>query len=327
MSVHEAECALSVNDLRISYSNGEDVHDVLRGVSFSVGKGETYGIVGESGCGKSTLGYSVVRYLAGNAMVRSGSIHISGRDVNQLPPSELRRLRARKVSVVYQNPGAALNPTIRIGELLEEAFRLAGVARSEARSRALAMLKAVKLTDPESVMKRFAHQLSGGMQQRVVIAMALAKDPELLILDEPTTGLDATVEAEVLDLVGELQRKFGTAVLLISHNIEVVRRVCARVGVLYGGRIVEEGATNDVLERPSHPYTAGLLGCLPQLGVDKRRNSLHTIPGHPPEPSTKIAGCLFAERCPRVEEVCRVDEPQFTTVGRGHRLVATSPKR
>src|ERR1700676_2133011 len=261
--------ALQLDDLEVVYNVRGDDREVLRGVSLTVGAGEAYGLVGESGCGKSTTALAVVRYLPRNGRVRRGSIRVADDDVLALSREELRRLRADKLSMVYQNPADALNPALRIGEQVAEVFRVRGTARGEALEQARDALARVQIADPGSVLARYPHQLSGGMQQRVVIAMALAKDPALLILDEPTTGLDATVEAEVLDLIAALQADFNTAVLFISHNLGVIRKMCERVGVLYAGTLVEEGPVANILHDPRHPYTVGLIRCIPRGGVRK----------------------------------------------------------
>jgi peptide/nickel transport system ATP-binding protein len=219
--------------------------------------------------------------------------------------------------MVYQNPGGALNPTIRVGDQVAETFTIAGVRDSEAGERAEEMLRKVQISDPGRVMRRYPHQLSGGMQQRVVIAMALAKDPTLLILDEPTTGLDATVEAEVLDLVAALRREFGTSVLFISHNLDVIARMCDRVGVLYAGRLVEEGPVQSVFDDPRHPYAVGLLRCLPRGGVRKDRERLDTIPGFLPQLGADLPACVFVDRCGLAQDICRQEEPPFFEIGGG----------
>ena len=311
--------ALELEDLDVVYRvRGRD-RQVLRGVSLSVRRGEAYGLVGESGCGKSTAALAVVQYLPRNGRVRSGDIKIDGRDVLSRSRSELRTLRAKDVSMVYQNPGTALNPAIRIGKQVAEVFTVRGLSRADAIERARDALKLVQIADPASVMERYAHQLSGGMQQRVVIAMALAKDPALLILDEPTTGLDATVEAEVLDLVAGLQAQLNTSVLFISHNLGVIAKMCARVGVLYAGRVVEEGPVEEVLQEPRHPYTVGLLRCIPRGGVRKDQGRLDTIPGFLPNLGEELPGCVFAPRCALVQEICVTEEPPLYEVGSEHR--------
>ncbi|MBA3476672.1 MAG: ABC transporter ATP-binding protein, partial [Actinobacteria bacterium] len=296
---------------------GKD-RQVLRGVNLAVGRGESYGLVGESGCGKSTAALAAVRYLARNGRVRSGAIRVAGKDVLALSASELRRLRANDVAMVYQNPGAALNPSLKIGAQVAESFVARGVARREAGDRALEALRRVQIADPSSVLGRYPHQLSGGMQQRVIIAMALAKDPSLLILDEPTTGLDATVEAEVLDLVSQLQAELHTSVLFISHNLGVIAKMCDRVGVLYAGRLVEEGPVATVLNDPRHPYTVGLLRCIPRGGAHKDHGRLDTIPGFLPQLGAEMPGCVYADRCPLADERCVAEEPPLAEVTPGH---------
>ena len=313
-----SEAALSLRDVDVVYRVRGIDRPVLRGLSLEIGRGESYGLVGESGCGKSTAALTIVRYLARNGRVSGGSISVAGRDVLSLRSSALRRFRGETVSMVYQNPGAALNPSLRVGGQVAEAFTVLGVPSSEAHERAREALAHVQIADPGSVMSRYPHQLSGGMQQRVVIAMALAKNPALLILDEPTTGLDATVEAEVLDLVAQLQRELDTAVLFISHNLGVISKMCGRVGVLYAGRLVEEGPVRTVLRDPRHPYTVGLLRCIPRGGVRKDHGRLDTIPGFLPSLGAALSGCVFADRCAFADDRCRTEEPPLITIEGGH---------
>jgi peptide/nickel transport system ATP-binding protein len=310
--------ALELRELEVVYRvRGRD-RPVLRGVSLQVERGRSYGLVGESGCGKSTAALAIVRYLPRNGRVRSGSITVAGTDALALRGRALREYHARNVSMVYQNPGAALNPSIRVGPQLAEAFTVLGVARGEAEDRARAALSRVQIADPSSVMSRYPHQLSGGMQQRALIAMALAKNPALLILDEPTTGLDATVEAEVLDLVSQLQAELHTSVLFISHNLGVISKMCSRVGVLYAGRLVEEGPVEAVLRDPRHPYTVGLLRCIPRGGVRKDHGRLDTIPGFLPSLGVDLPGCVFADRCALADDHCHTHEPPLETIASGH---------
>jgi peptide/nickel transport system ATP-binding protein len=310
--------ALELRDLDVAYRvRGRD-RQVLRGVTLSVRRGEAYGLVGESGCGKSTAALAVVQYLPRNGRVRSGAIKIDGRDVLAMSRPELLALRADAVSMVYQNPGTALNPSLRVGRQVAEVLTVRGSSKAEAMEGAEQALRLVQIADPGSVMHRYPHQLSGGMQQRVIIAMALAKNPSLLILDEPTTGLDATVEAEVLDLVAGLQSELHTSVLFISHNLGVIAKMCDRVGVLYAGRLVEEGAVDSVLQDPRHPYTVGLLRCIPRGGVRKDHGRLDTIPGFLPNLGEELPGCVFADRCALAQEICVAEEPPLYDVGGTH---------
>jgi peptide/nickel transport system ATP-binding protein len=309
--------AIELQDVDVVYRvRGRD-RAVLRGLSLSIGEGESFGLVGESGCGKTTAAFTIMRHLPRNGRVVSGSIRVNGEDLLRMSGAEIRRLRATTLSMVYQNPGAALNPAIRVGPQVAEAFTLLGREADEARERAHEMLRKVQISDPARVMRRYPHQLSGGMQQRVVIAMALAKNPTLLILDEPTTGLDATVEAEVLELIAALRQEFGTSVLFISHNLAVIAKMCERVGVLYAGRLVEEGAADAVFADPRHPYTVGLLRCIPRGGVRKDETPLDTIPGFLPRLGAEIQGCVFTPRCGLAQEICRQEEPPLYPLGNG----------
>jgi peptide/nickel transport system ATP-binding protein len=295
--------------------NGRD-RRVLTDLNLRIGRGEAYGLVGESGCGKSTAAFAAMRYLAPGGRIGRGRISVGGQDLAALSPAELRDLRSHKVSMVYQDPARALNPSIQIGRQMAEVFE-AGVTitPAQARSRAADMLARVRIADTGRVLDAYPHQLSGGMQQRVVIAMALSIDPTLLIMDEPTTALDATVEAEILDLIAALRAEFGTALLFISHNLRVVARICDRMGVLYAGALVEEGPADAIFAAPQHPYTAGLLRSLPRPGLRKDKTRLETIEGFPPPPGTDIAGCIFAPRCPIATERCAQDEPPTVDLG------------
>jgi peptide/nickel transport system ATP-binding protein len=307
--------ALEVENLDVSYIVRGVPRAVLRSVSFTVAPGEAYGLVGESGCGKSTTAYAALRYLPRNGVITGGRALIDGTDVTHLSAGQLQRLRATRVSMVYQDPGSALNPTLKVGPQVEEAFTVLGL--SGAHERALEALNRVRIADARQVMDRYPHQLSGGMQQRVVIAMALACDPQLLVLDEPTTGLDATVEAEVLDLVQSLRTETGAALLLIAHNLGVIRRMCDRVGVMYAGKLVEEGPAREVFDQPRHPYTVGLLRCLPRRGARKEHRRLQTIPGFLPQIGEPLPACVFVDRCPLATDICSQDPPPLVPVGDG----------
>jgi peptide/nickel transport system ATP-binding protein len=310
--------ALVVDDLHLAYTVRGVPRAVLRGVSFQVRPGEAYGLVGESGCGKSTTAYAAMRYMPSNAIVQSGRVLAGGQDVTAMSADELRAFRATKASMVYQDPVQALNPTLKIGRQIVESFRILGETKQQATASAREALRHVKIADPDRVLDRYPHQLSGGMLQRVVIAMALAGNPKLLVLDEPTTGLDATVEAEVLDLVRDLRSETGAAILLIAHNMGVIRTMCDRVGVMYAGRIVEEGTVDEVFDRPSHPYTVGLLNSIPRHGVRKTDRSLFTIPGNLPMIGTPLPTCVYVDRCPLADQQCRTEEPPEAPVSGKH---------
>lgn len=302
--------ALRFERVSVSYRVGRAERRVLSEVTLAIRRGESYGLVGESGCGKSTAAFAAVGYLARNGRVSGGRILVDGRDLQALPSAELRRLRSRSVSMVYQDPGRALNPTLRIGRQMAEVFEVAeGLARQAALARVREMLGRVQIATPERVLGSYPHELSGGMQQRIVIAMALSINPALLILDEPTTGLDATVEAEVLDLIARLRREYGNSILFISHSLPVVARMCDRVGVLYAGELVEEGPSSRVLIAPRHPYTAGLLRCVPAYGRRKGQGRLEAIPGALPAPGSIAGRCVFAERCAQATERCSREVP------------------
>ena len=308
---------LAVDDLHVAYVVRGIPRPVLRGVTFCIEPGEAYGLVGESGCGKSTTAFAALRYLPRNGLITGGSIEVDGVDVTRLDRDGLRMFRTHDASMVYQDPGTALNPTIKIGKQLVESFTILGQNKTDARSSALAALQRVQIADPSRVMDRYPHQLSGGMLQRVVIAMALACDPKLLVLDEPTTGLDATVEAEVLDLVRTLRHETGAAILLIAHNLGVIRSMCDRVGVMYAGKIVEEGPASEVFDDPQHPYTVGLLRSLPRHGQRKSEHSLATIPGTLPTLGAELPTCVFVDRCPIATDLCRTQEPPLVDAGTG----------
>jgi peptide/nickel transport system ATP-binding protein len=326
------EPALEIEGLRVAYRIRGADREVLRELNLRIDQGESYGLVGESGCGKSTAALTTMRYLPRSGRVASGSVKVGGRNLYSLSSGELRRLRSGVVSMVYQDPGRALNPSLTIGLQVREVFEIHGRNAADSLAGAREMLRRVRIADPDRVLDRYPHQLSGGMQQRVCIAMALASKPTLLILDEPTTGLDATVEAEVLDLVAQLRADLGTAILFISHNLAVVAKMCDRVGILYGGALAEEGAARELFRDPRHPYTAALLQCLPRANQQKNTSRLPTIPGGLPSPGEIVPGCAFAARCAYADSRCRSEAPELRDFGgrrtRCHypeRIVATAP--
>jgi peptide/nickel transport system ATP-binding protein len=318
-SVADTQPVIEVTNLAIAYATrGGDV-TAVRDVSFSIGRGETLGLVGESGCGKSTVAYSLVSYLGRNGKVVRGDIRFQGQSLIGRSPEALRQLRGDRIAMVFQDPMTSLNPVLPIGEQLAEVLTVHHrVSADEARERCLAMLRRVYMPDPEKVLERYPHQISGGQQQRVVIAMAMLNNPALLIMDEPTTALDVTVEAAVLDLVADLRRDFDTAILFISHNLGVVARVCERVGVMYAGELVEETTVSEIFANPRHPYTQGLMRCLPRLGRSKEGSALYPIPGRVPSPSNLPPGCVFEPRCDYARDECRTTKPALRLIAPGH---------
>lgn len=297
---------LELDGLGISYRRRGRWHAAVRGVSLAIGAGEAVGLVGESGCGKSTVAMAALGYLPGNARIDRGTVRVAGEALARLAPDALRRLRGGTVAAVYQSPGAALNPSLTVGEQVAEVFRLhRGLDHPAARRAAEGMLARVRIPDPRRLLDAYPYQLSGGMQQRVVIAMALAGEPELLILDEPTTALDATVQAEILELFAALRADSEVALLFISHDLGVVESVCDRVGVMYAGELVERGPAQALFRRPAHPYTASLIDCIPDFRQRWEDARLAAIPGLPPGLGEHPPGCAFAGRCPIARPACR----------------------
>jgi peptide/nickel transport system ATP-binding protein len=319
MSTTARQQAVRIEGLTVSYRRRGRLLRVLDDVSFSIGAGEAYGLVGESGCGKTTVAMSLMRYLPDNAVVERGRVMFGEDDVLTANESTLRMWRGDRMAMVYQDPGTALNPSLRVGEQIAEVYRFhKGMGKAEARGAAVDMLATVQISAPDRVVRRYPHELSGGQQQRIMFAMALATDPDLLVLDEPTTGLDATVEAEVLDLVEQLRTQFDASILFVSHNLGIVARMCERVGVLYAGRLIEEGPAAELFHEPRHPYTLALLRCMPRMGMRKDTDRLDPIPGSLPPIGAEIAGCVYSERCPIARDRCRAEPPPIIPVREGH---------
>jgi peptide/nickel transport system ATP-binding protein len=309
-----------IEGLSIEYTTELGVLHAVRDVSLSIHEHESFGIVGESGSGKSTLAMGSIRYLAQNGRVTDGSVRINGVELLGLPQRELRDLWGSRIGVVYQSPLSALNPSIVIGKQLAEVARQhLGMDKGASLARVVEMLTKVAMPDPEAVMKRYPHQLSGGMLQRCVIAMALMTDPSLLIMDEPTTALDVTTQAVVLDLVAELKREFDSAILYITHDLGVITKICDRVGVMYAGEFMEQSTLRELFKHPLHPYTLDLLGCVPHFDPTPQKRSLVTIPGAIPRVDELPPGCIFAPRCKFVEDTCTVARPPLAEVASDHR--------
>lgn len=312
---------IEVADLGIAYGTRAGDVEAVRNVSFTVAPGETLGLVGESGCGKSTVAFGIVNFLGANGKITGGSIRFQGDELIGRSEAELKQLRGDRIAMVYQDPMQALNPSVRVGDQLAEVLTShRDISRNEAWERSISMLRRVFMPDAEEVMHRYTHQISGGQQQRVVIAMAMLNNPALLIMDEPTTALDVTVEAAVLDLIDELKEEFNTANIFITHNLGVVARISDRLCVMYAGEMVETGTVEDIFNRPCHPYTRGLLASVPKLGESKLDSILQPIRGRVPSPADRPKNsCVFFPRCDYGTSACRESRPGLTDLGNDHR--------
>jgi oligopeptide/dipeptide ABC transporter ATP-binding protein len=305
---------IEVKNLVTSFTTERGVIRAVDDVSFSIGKGQTVGLVGESGCGKSVTSLSILRLIQSPpGKIESGQIVFEGQDLLRLTDAEMRKVRGNRISMIFQEPMTSLNPVFTIGDQIGEVFRIhQNATKAEARAKSIEMLKLVKIPAPESRVDEYPHQLSGGMRQRVMIAMALACRPHLLIADEPTTALDVTIQAQILDLMAKLQKELDMAILLITHDLGVVAEVCSHVVVMYAGKIVEEAAVADIFKDAKHPYTAGLLRSIPRLG--HKVKVLPTIEGSVPNLAKLPQGCRFQDRCPNVHAKCKSAEPPLRNV-------------
>jgi peptide/nickel transport system ATP-binding protein len=311
---------LDVRNLSVRYETADGPVAAVRDVTLRIARGEILGVVGESGCGKSSLAFAIMGYLGPSGRV-SGEVRLEGENLLAMDPGRLRAIRGSRLSMVYQDPLSTLNPSLEVGEQIAEVYRThRHASRADARARAVEMLARVGIGDPDAVAHRYPHQLSGGMQQRVVIAMALCCDPAVLILDEPTTALDVTTEARVLDLVTTLKREFRSAVLYISHNLGVIAQVCDRVAVMYAGEVVEESSVQSFFRQPLHPYGVGLLDCVPRLGDGKTNAPLRPIPGAMPSRLERSAACSFAPRCALADDVCSAMAPALVEAASNHHV-------
>ncbi len=311
---------LKIKNAAISYETRYGDVEAVRDVSFDVHRAKTFGVVGESGCGKSTVAFGIVDFLGANGKIVGGSIKFQGQELVGRSQAELRTLRGDQIAMVYQDPMQALNPSVTIGDQLAEVLTVhRGIPKSEAWQKSIDMLNRVYMPDAANVMDRYPHQISGGQQQRVVIAMALLNNPALLIMDEPTTALDVTVEAVVLDLIEDLKRDFDTAIVYITHDLGVVARVCNYVGVMYAGEMVEVGSVEAIYGDPKHPYTQGLMRCVPKLGATKESSILYPIQGRVPAPKDRPKGaCIFAPRCDYATDRCYNEHPLLREIEPGH---------
>jgi peptide/nickel transport system ATP-binding protein len=313
---------LEVRDLRTHIDTPTGTVRAVDGVSFSVDPGDTLGIVGESGCGKSVTALSLMRLLPAKiARIAGGSIRLEGEDLLALSPEQMRRIRGDRMAMIFQEPMTSLNPVLTIGDQIAESVMLhRGLSRAAALDRATEMLRLVRMPDAEARLHAYPHQFSGGMRQRVMIAMALSCDPKLLIADEPTTALDVTIQAQILSLMVDIKKRLGTAVLLITHDLGVVAETCQRVMVMYAGRKVEEAPVDLLFERPLHPYTRALLGSMPGAQRGGRQKRLDEIPGMVPSLILPQPGCSFADRCPLVIERCRQQIPPMRSFDGGQQV-------
>ncbi len=311
---------LSIEDLRTIFrtSNGEIA--AVDGVSLSVAKGKTLGIVGESGCGKSVLSLSIMRLVPQPGRIASGRIMFEGKDLLSLPANEMRQIRGSRIAMIFQEPMTSLNPVFTVGDQIMEAMRAHDREASAAdlRKRAIAALDRVKIPAPERRFDEYPHQMSGGMRQRVMIAMALACEPELLIADEPTTALDVTVQAQILDLLRDLQKQTGMAIILITHDLGVVAEMADEVAVMYAGRVAERASGTAIFDDPQHPYTLGLLGSIPK--IEETRDRLLAIEGAVPPPFALPKGCRFEPRCVFATEPCKAAQPQLRAIDGTHEV-------
>jgi peptide/nickel transport system ATP-binding protein len=313
---------LEIKDLKTYFFTYEGVAKAVDGVSWQLAKGEPLGVVGESGCGKSVTALSVLRLIpVPPGRVVGGEILFKGRNLLGLSEDEMRKIRGNRISMIFQEPMTSLNPVFTVGNQIQETLKLhQGLSKKEALEKSIEMLKLVNIPSPERAVERYPHELSGGMRQRVMIAMALACNPEILIADEPTTALDVTIQAQILDLMNKLKEELGMAIILITHNLGVVAETAKRVIVMYAGKIVEEAETKTLFGNPQHPYTMGLLKSIPILGDKIRRGKvrLNEIPGVVPSLYELPSGCKFSTRCPFVMDICKEKEPELKEIEKSH---------
>lgn len=309
---------LEVKNLKTFFKTRNGIVKAVNDVSYSIYPGKTLGIVGESGSGKSVSAMSVLRLLDANGYIAGGTVTFDGQDLSKVTTEQMYHIRGNRISVIFQEPMTSLNPVFSVKKQLSEPFIIhQGMSKKEAAAKCIEMLKAVQIPNPEAVAKQYPHQLSGGMRQRVMIAMALANKPELLIADEPTTALDVTIQDQILKQLRELEKEYGTSIIFITHDLGVVAELCDRVIVMYGGLVMEEASIFDIFEQPKHPYTMGLLASIPDLHQDKSVR-LMPIPGSSPDMTNPPKGCPFAPRCPYARNICAAELPEFTEVGENH---------
>ncbi len=317
-----SEKILDVKNLHVYFDTYAGVVKAIRDVSFHVNKGESLAIVGESGSGKSVTVQTVMKLIPmPPGRIASGEMLFKDRDIVKMNEAEMRKIRGGEIGMIFQDPMTSLNPTMTVGKQIAEGIMMhQKVSHKEAMAKALEMLKAVNIPNPEERLNSYPHQFSGGMRQRVVIAIALACNPDLLIADEPTTALDVTVQAQILDLMNELKSKMNTAIILITHDLGVVADLAERVIVMYGGEIMEEASVHDIFKDPKHPYTWGLIKSIPRLDIDREKEKLSSIDGTPPDLFNPPVGCPFAPRCEYAMEICKKEKPGMINGGNNHRV-------
>ena len=308
---------LEVRDLYLEFKTSRGQLKALNGITFDVQSGEVFGLVGETGCGKTVTGLSILRLLPRSAAITAGQVFFEGTDLLSLSHRALQSVRGKKIAMIFQDPSTSLNPVFTVGsQILRVVCQHMHLSRREAVAKATETLAAVGLPDVQRILGSYPHQLSGGMQQRVMIAMALTCNPRLLIADEPTTALDVTIQAQILKLLGDLQKKFDVSMILITHNLGIIAQTCNRLAVLYGGRVAESGSTQDIFTHPQHPYTRGLMNAIPMLGGRGRK--MATIPGTVPTNPGAMTGCTFAPRCEFAMPRCSLEVPPLYPLGENH---------
>jgi len=310
---------LRVINLKTNFYTEYGVVNAITGINFSLNKGETLAIVGESGCGKTVTGLSITRLLRSPGKIESGQVILDGVDILKLSSSKMRMIRGKKLSMIFQEPMSSLNPIMKIGSQISEVMCLhQHLSKADALNKTVEMLHKVGIRDPHKRVFNYPHQMSGGMQQRVMIAIALSCNPSVMIADEPTTALDVTIQAQILNLMRKLQKEIGTSIILITHNMGVVAEMAINVIVMYAGRIVETASVVDIFEQPYHPYTKGLIGSIPSMDSSKARKKLHIIPGNVPSLFNLPTGCKFSNRCKKSYSKCLQEEPPLVSVSHSH---------
>jgi peptide/nickel transport system ATP-binding protein len=308
---------LEIRDLRLEFKTSSGNLKALNGITFEVHSGEVFGLVGETGCGKTVTGLSILRLLPRSAVITGGRVIFDGVDLLGLPQDQIESIRGSRIAMIFQDPSTSLNPVFTVGSQIERVVRQhMPVTRRQAREKTRAVLAAVGLPDVDRILGSYPHQLSGGMQQRVMIAMALSCSPRLLIADEPTTALDVTIQAQILKLLRDLQKAFDLSIILITHNLGVIAQTCDRLAVLYGGRVVETGPTREIFNHPQHPYTRGLMNAIPT--AEARGKKMATIPGNVPSNPGAMTGCTFAPRCEYAMQRCTVETPTLYPLAEDH---------